>query len=146
MKLIKGQFKFSDIVKAYEQSLCNVSITCKKLGIRREHFYYLINKNPKFKERIQRAREVQIDYVENAFMKLVEEGNPQAIIHYMKTVGKDRGFNENTNINLSIQKYQPNNLTFEERMQLVDATVNALTERETHLLIEAQETVFTEVS
>jgi hypothetical protein len=145
MGLIKGKYKFSDIVKVYEKSLCNVTVTCNKLGLNRVYFYNLLDRYPKFKQKIEQAREVQIDFVENAFMKLVEDNNPQAIIHYMKTVGKKRGYNENNNLNLTIQPYNPNTIDFEQRKALIADTVKALEQTNSTMIQEATETTFTEV-
>jgi|LauGreDrversion4_2_1035121.scaffolds.fasta_scaffold1245743_2 hypothetical protein len=45
-----------------------------------------------FLEGIKQVEERQLDYVENALFRLINEGNISAIQFYLKTKGKERGY------------------------------------------------------
>ena len=68
-----------------------------------------IRKNPWLQDELQMIREDKLDFAESMLMKLISEGNPNAIIFYLKTIGKDRGFTEqkqeiavNTNVAVAV--------------------------------------------
>ncbi len=52
------------------------------------------------------AKEESLDFVESALMAKIEEGNLRAIIFFLKTKAKSRGYSEKTEIDLK-QDYEP---------------------------------------
>ena len=46
-----------------------------------------------FKEKIDEINETTLDYVENKLINEIKEGNMSAITFYLKTKGKNRGYN-----------------------------------------------------
>jgi len=66
-------------------SLCHVS---------RQTFYRNMNKYPTVKQELEDVREARHDFVENQLLKLIKELNPTAIIFYLKTQCKKRGYVE----------------------------------------------------
>lgn len=52
------------------------------------------NKNPRISDAFAEEKERTKDFVENEFFKQVKAGNMSAIIFYLKTQCKDRGYSE----------------------------------------------------
>ncbi len=60
----------------------------------RTTFHAMINKHPKLREAVEDAREANKDFVENKLMTSIDNDNITAIIFYLKTQAKDRGYVE----------------------------------------------------
>lgn len=82
------------ILELYEASGCNVSSVCKRVGIARKTFYEWKKEDKEFTSKLEEIEDGLIDYVETALMKQIKEGQLTAIIFYLKTKGKDRGYTE----------------------------------------------------
>ena len=82
--------KFLEIL---EENNFNVSETCKLNNISRQTYYRWL-KDEKFSQLANDLKEVETDGVESALHKLINAGNPAAIIFYLKTKGKNRGYIE----------------------------------------------------
>ena len=89
MKLNKDKFLI-----AFEKSGGNISVACKKCGIARSTYYETKKQDENFNQAISDARETVIDSVENALMTNIKNGNITAIIFFLKTRGKRRGYSE----------------------------------------------------
>lgn len=94
-KLTERQRQFLDIF--INSALGNVSAAAKAAGIRRETFY-LWMKNPAFKELAAEARERRKDFIESALDKKIKQGDTSAIIFAAKTICKDRGYIERSEL------------------------------------------------
>ena len=110
-KFTKRQDKF---LKALEDCSGNITAACMKSGIKSRNTVYQWMKNPEFKEVVDAINEASIDYVESKLMSLIQQENPTAIIFYLKTKGKKRGYIES-------QENIINGNPFEELMKEVDA-------------------------
>ena len=80
-------------IEALKKTLGNVSKACEAVGIDRSTFYDWVNADPAFAQSLKDVREKTVDIAETALQKLIQEGNP-AIICYLKTQAKDRGYRE----------------------------------------------------
>lgn len=80
----------------------NISAMCKELGIARTTFYRYINDDPEFMARCKEVEEQMLDFAESCLFKSMKDGNVTAIIFYLKTKGKQRGFVENPAFNLNV--------------------------------------------
>ena len=56
--------------------------------------YEYLKRYPDLQNVLDEARESAIDFVESALMKAIEADNLTAIIFFLKTQGKSRGYNE----------------------------------------------------
>lgn len=79
---------------AYKKCLGNITLACENVGIDRGTYYNWIERDEAFRAEVEAANEVSIDFVENALMKQIKEGNTTATIFYLKTKGKQRGYVE----------------------------------------------------
>lgn len=86
------------MLEALEKSLGVVTSACKMSGIPRGVFYEWYNEDPEFKKDVDDLKEVVIDFAESQLHKSVSEGNTTAIIFYLKTKGKSRGYIERQEI------------------------------------------------
>ena len=71
-----------------------ISVAAKRLGCSRASVYNAINKHATVKEAVSDAREIMTDLAEGKLAKLINDEHPTAIIFYLKTQGKDRGYVE----------------------------------------------------
>ncbi len=66
----------------------------KNLGCTRQTVYNYINKHETVKAAYEEANETTIDFVESKLMEQVRVGNITAIIFFLKTKGRNRGYVE----------------------------------------------------
>lgn len=92
-QLTSGQNK-SNVLEALEQHHGIVSEACRKCNISRQAFYNWMNDDEEFRKQAEALTEVAIDHVEGKLFKLIDELNPSAIIFYLKTKAKHRGYVE----------------------------------------------------
>ena len=85
----------------------NITAACMKSGVKSRNTVYEWMKKPDFKKEVDAVNEANIDFVESKLMNLINQDNPTAIIFYLKTKGKKRGYietNENINIDNPFEK------------------------------------------
>lgn len=71
-----------------------VSTTCREVGIERKRFYRMKEQDLYFAEYTNEVREILLDFVEAKLIDMIEKGDKQLIMFYLKTQGKDRGYEE----------------------------------------------------
>ena len=71
-----------------------VGAACRSLGICRATYYNWKKKHPDFAEAAESEISAQVDFVEEKLLDLIDSGETAAIIFYMKTKGRDRGYGE----------------------------------------------------
>lgn len=76
------------------ETLGNVSEACKLCGINRREFYEWLAKDEEFKSSHTDTIEREIDFAESKLKQEINDGNTTAIIFYLKTKGKKRGYIE----------------------------------------------------
>lgn len=110
-----------DILHALEEKNGIVSIACKSIGLARSTFYKWMNDDTQFKADVEEIQEVTLDYVESKLMEKIsgvsvkkgetDEGeaivydvppSDTAIIFYLKTRGKKRGYVEKTETDMNL--------------------------------------------
>lgn len=91
----------------YAKHLCNVTTTCRAIGIERKTFYRWYNGDVRFKKAVDDTSEERIDFVENALNQKIQSGDTTAIIFFLKTKGKHRGYVERVENAVSVQVEQP---------------------------------------
>lgn len=71
-----------------------VTYACDKVGVSRVTFYNYYKADKKFAEQVDHVMEKQIDVVEAALLKRIKSEDTTAIIFYLKTKGRTRGYVE----------------------------------------------------
>lgn len=74
------------------------TLAAQKLGIAVSTIYNYINRYPTIKKALDDERNVWVDIAESELIKLIKKGNVQAIMFFLKTVGKSRGYVERQEI------------------------------------------------
>lgn len=93
--------KVNEIENAIREARGFLNVAAVNLGVGRSTLYRWIEGNPKLKEVVEESREVFLDIAESVLLKEIEKGNIAAIIFFLKTRGKGRGYSEKINENLS---------------------------------------------
>lgn len=87
-----------DVLEALERSLGIVSTACEKAGINRSTHYDWLKSDPEYKEAVRLIEERTIDFAESHLHALIKDKNPAAVIFFLKTKGKARGYVERQEI------------------------------------------------
>jgi hypothetical protein len=100
------QLKKESLLKALEKSLGIVSTACDNVGISRTTYYKYYNEDKDFKTQVDSISDIALDCAESQLFELIKEKNVTAIIFYLKTKGKKRGYIEKQEAN-----HNSNNIT-----------------------------------
>jgi len=87
-------------LELYAANLGNVAATCKAMNIHRSTVHRW-GKDPKFKKDMDEILEDQIDFVEYHLMRQVKEGNVTAMIFFLKTRARHRGYDERLGLDIN---------------------------------------------
>ena len=98
--------KKEQLLKALEKSLGIVSTACESIGISRTTYYKYYNEDKDFKRSVDSIGDIALDCAESQLFELIKEKNVTAIIFYLKTKGKKRGYIEKQEVN-----HNSNNIT-----------------------------------
>jgi len=82
------------LLEALDKSMGIVTTACKIAGLSRWTFYEYYKTDTDFKEKVDDISNLVLDFAESKLHKAIETGNITAIIFYLKTKGKDRGYVE----------------------------------------------------
>jgi len=105
------QLKKEQLLEALTKSLGIVSTACLSVGVSRTTYYKYYNEDKDFKTLVDDISDVAIDFAESKLFDLMREGHPTAIIFYLKTKGKKRGYVEKQELDLG--NNFPTNITVE---------------------------------
>lgn len=75
-----------------------ITKACEAAKIARTTYYEWLKEDEEFKARVEAIDDFVLDKVENAAHELIETGNPQMIMFYLKCRGKRRGYTEKQEI------------------------------------------------
>lgn len=90
------------LIEALKKSMGIVSSACDKVGISRGTFYNYVNSDENFKNEVEAIYERTIDFAESALFKSIQNGSDTATIFYLKTKGRNRGYQEKQEIKMDI--------------------------------------------
>ena len=94
------------IVSIYEKKGCNITATCSALGISRKTFYEWRAKKKKLAEALEEKEESIIDYAESKLVEHIQNDDIQALIFFLRTKGKKRGYVEKTESDVNINAFE----------------------------------------
>lgn len=94
----------ADILERLKKSLGNVSVACEGANVSRQTFYNYLKDDPDFAQAVANVNERTLDYVESALLQRIKEGDTTAMIFYLKTKGKVRGYGDRLDVGFDEKK------------------------------------------
>jgi transposase-like protein len=79
----------------------NVAGACRAMNINRRTYYNWMEKHEEFKLTVEDITEALIDDAESGLQKLIKDGNVVAILFYLKTRAKSRGYIERSETDIT---------------------------------------------
>lgn len=94
-----------EFLRLLESNQGNIKATIESTGnqISRQTVYSWRDKHEEFRERLEAIKEGWLDNVESALYRGALEGNTTAQIFILKTLGKERGYIEKTEIDHNVK-------------------------------------------
>ena len=92
-------------LKAFETSFGNISEACKNANIGRGTYYRWMKLNPRFAQQVEDLNEELIDYAESKLLTQIMDNNTTAIIFFLKTKGKKRGYIETVENDVTVNPF-----------------------------------------
>jgi hypothetical protein len=89
------------MIEALQKSLGIVTTACKLVGIDRVTHYRWLDEDSGYAEQVEAIKDIALDFAESQLHKRMQNGSDTAIIFYLKTQGKKRGYIEKTELELS---------------------------------------------
>ena len=90
---VTSSTKKDNFLKALKNNLGNISQACKAINISRQTFYAW-SEDADFKIKAENVKESLLDLAESKLMENINNNENIAIIFYLKTKGKQRGYIE----------------------------------------------------
>lgn len=81
-------------LKSLKASRGIISTACEAANISRTAYYKWTREDDEFRQRVEEVEESQIDFVESKLINAINANDTTAIIFYLKTKGKKRGYTE----------------------------------------------------
>lgn len=97
----KRKPKNQTIIQTLEKYSGIIAPAAKHLGVARKTLYAWINQSKELQDALQDIREVQKDFAESKLLQNINSNDTGAIKFYLKTQGKDRGYVEKQENELS---------------------------------------------
>ena len=88
------KYTAADVIAAIKGSKGIISQAARKLGCTRQTIYNYVENYATVREALENEREDLLDFVEGKLLGEINRGNITAIIFYLKTQGKHRGYVE----------------------------------------------------
>lgn len=89
------------IVEKLKEAKGNMTLAAKLLGCTRQMVWKRAKTIQKIQDAIDESREVAVDHAESALQRAVLEGDFRAIAFTLKTLGKNRGYVERVETDVS---------------------------------------------
>ena len=92
------------MLEALEKSLGVVTTACKQTKIGRTTHYRWLSEDKEYRKAVNDLKTVALDFAESKLHSSIADGNVTAIIFYLKTQGKARGYVERQEIEVAEKK------------------------------------------
>ncbi|CAB5224161.1 hypothetical protein UFOVP386_29 [uncultured Caudovirales phage] len=92
------EFRKKAMIEALEKSLGIVTMACRSVGIDRTTHYSWMKEDEEYKNQVEELKNVALDFAESQLHQKIKGNDTSAIIFYLKTQGKGRGYIEKNEI------------------------------------------------
>jgi len=82
------------MLESLKEQLGVITMAAKQAGISRRTHYKWLHSDPDYKAEVEIIPDLVLDFAENALFKLMQDKSPAAIIFFLKTKGRGRGYIE----------------------------------------------------
>lgn len=89
------------VIKALKDTKGHISKALEQAGVSRTAFYEWKKNDAEFRQAVEDTEESLIDFVESKLMQNINAGDVTSIIFYLKTKGRNRGYQEKQEIDIS---------------------------------------------
>jgi hypothetical protein len=93
--------KKESMLAALEASLGVVSAACHEAKIPRATYYKWIKEDKDFRQKVEDINNLALDFVETSLHRQIAKDNTSATIFYLKCKGKQRGYIERSELDIS---------------------------------------------
>lgn len=83
-----------------------ICYACDKTGISRQTYYDWIKADAKFKAKVDEINEETLDVVESKLLTAISNDDLTAILFYLKTKGKSRGYSEQIDNRITFNQFE----------------------------------------
>ncbi len=91
------------LIEALAKTKGIIATACKSVNVSRRTFYNWKEEDPEFAEAVEEIMENQIDTVESKLIDNIESGDTTAIIFYLKTKGRKRGYGDKLEVDNNLK-------------------------------------------
>ena len=92
------------MIAALEASLGIVTKACESVGMVRNTHYDWMRDDPEYKQAVESVQDMAIDYAESALFNQIGSGNATSTIFFLKCRGRDRGYVDKQEIDMSVKE------------------------------------------
>lgn len=89
------------MIEAMEKSLGIVTSAAKSIGIHRSTHYDWMDSDDEYKKQIDSIQDIALDFAESKLHKQIDNDDTTAIIFFLKTKGKKRGYIERGELDIN---------------------------------------------
>lgn len=89
------------LITALQNNRGHIANACQVVGVTRQTYYNWKKEDEAFRDAVTENEEAVIDLVENKLMQNILQGDVTSIIFYLKTKGRNRGYQEKQEIDIS---------------------------------------------
>jgi len=94
MPCIKTIYAKRRMLEALVRSLGIITPAVRVAGISRATHYNWLKSDNQYRDKVSEISEHALDFVETALFQLIGKGNATATIYFLKTKGKNRGYQQ----------------------------------------------------
>ena len=117
------------IITAINETKGFLTTAAPKAGVSYRTIKRYVHDFPSVKQAMEEAHESITDFAESKLFKAIEEGNLTAIIFYLKTQAKDRGYTERAELKAEVEhKGEVKVINIKERIKKYERALDELTE------------------
>ena len=109
-------YKKLNLLEALTKNMCCIANACKDIGISRRTFYHWTETDKEFKEQYEDIQDKLLDFAESMLLKNIAKGDNAAILFYLKSKGKHRGYGDDSSKEQKDIK-ELTDIEFEEKLQ-----------------------------
>ena len=103
-----------------EKSLGIVTTACRNVGIARDTHYRWMRDDDDYRKAVESIEGIALDLAESKLHEEILGGNTAAIIFFLKTKGKRRGYVEKQEVETTIKQPDFSGISTDELMQLLN--------------------------